>query len=178
MWPTHIWHGDISAWKSSNKKIEIGKFVNVELHFSAYHMTNIEHIFFFLISMNTSVSESPFCCSAEDAAAVVDSVSWIRMRIFEGGPRGALPKNAQWKFWPKCQYFFDTHVYISFHLNYGQQHLQSTDTNSHMTYVLLNRLQVGPLGAAEPIPTSGVYQVKMSTLCCWFPTQYCPLVFT
>ncbi|XP_019730183.1 inorganic pyrophosphatase 2, mitochondrial isoform X5 [Hippocampus comes] len=27
--------------------------------------------------MNTSVSESPFCCSAEDAAAVVDSVSWI-----------------------------------------------------------------------------------------------------
>ncbi|XP_019730181.1 inorganic pyrophosphatase 2, mitochondrial isoform X3 [Hippocampus comes] len=48
--------------------------------------------------MNTSVSESPFCCSAEDAAAVVDSA--------------------------------------------------------------------GPFGAAEPIPTSGVYQVKMSTLCC------------
>lgn len=32
-------------------------------------------VFLSLISMNTSVSDSPFCCSAGDAEAVVKSVS-------------------------------------------------------------------------------------------------------
>lgn len=35
----------------------------------------LKKVFLSLISMNTSVSDSPFCCSAGDAEAVVKSVS-------------------------------------------------------------------------------------------------------
>lgn len=42
--------------------------------------------------MNTSVSDSPFCCSAGDAEAVVKSVSLLSLLKFIAAGNGTFPQ--------------------------------------------------------------------------------------